>query len=608
MLGYRTLFPVYESRDAVDTIALGQLRSWLIRKRYDPDALRWNARAELGGATGILQDLDTSDGSRTVRARIVETNSAGRWMSTLTVHRPHDARRAAWVWLDIDGPEDKRTRIPRLARHLLAVFSGASGPIDQMRAEPTIVGPEDVPALIELVRDESRRRIVFVAGSDEQMPLQRWQALLKEILSDTVGLASSFVLDGEATALFNESLGHHHSVNPGTVRTYVDHVMIGDEQDAFRHRVLSTQRLLADDPRIARILGNRARAVALRQPLPRAAIRIDQQLERQLNEIILASPAPSAGASPTPSPAIAPEVATVPRSQGETPRDSHLAEAQKSAEFLREIGLRVLGVENISREHLELIIELAGTGKEAQTKDAALAERLEELQDRANLYGDTITELRSRLEDEQLETRTLADEVSEQKRLITHLRSLITRHGLGEQAWSDPEPKTEQAPPNTFDELLGRASELTRVKLTLPDQDVARDLDNHDPLGRWAGLTWDFLQVLEKYAVLKCAAEFSGDVDHFINNPPPDAPTVPPQRHARDESETVRNNRKFSTPRTLPVPSTVDPQGKLFMGAHFRIARSGTISPRLHYFDATDIDGHVYVGYIGAHLPNTQTN
>jgi hypothetical protein len=609
VLGYRTLFPVYTSRGNVEAIALGQLRSWLKKKGYDADALRWNARAELGGATGVLQELGTSDGSRTVRARIVETNDAGRWISTLTVHKPHDSRRPAWVWLDIDGPEDRRTRIPRLARDLLAVFSGASGPIDQMRAEPTIVGPEDVPELVEFVKDESRRRIVFVAGSDELMPLQRWQALLKVILSDTVGLASSYVLDGEATALFNELLGPHHSVRPGTVRTYVDRVTVDDEQDAFRHRVLSTQRLLDEDSRsIARILGNRASAVALRQPLSRAAIRINQQLERQLNEIILAAPTPTAGSSATRPPASTSDAVPAPSGREESRGDSPTTEEHESAEWLREIGLRVLGVENITREHLELIIELASTGKDAQAKSAALAERLEELQEGANQDQATINELRQRLEDEQLETKTLAEEVSEKNRLITHLRSLIAQHGLGAEAWSDPDPSPEQTPPSTFDELLGRASELTRVKLTLSDEDVARDLDNHDPLGRWATQTWDFLLVLAKYAELKCAGQFSGDVDHFISNPPAGAPSVPPQRHARDESATVRNNRKFSGPRTLPVPETVDPRGKVFMGAHYRIAKSGTISPRLHYYDATDIDGNIYVGYIGPHLPNTQTN
>ncbi|MDQ1306785.1 MAG: hypothetical protein QG671_2617, partial [Actinomycetota bacterium] len=42
--------------------------------------------------------------------------------------------------------------------------------------------------------------------------------------------------------------------------------------------------------------------------------------------------------------------------------------------------------------------------------------------------------------------------------------------------------------------------------------------------------------------------------------------------------------------------------------AHFKIIQSGLISPRLHYYDATAVDGTVYVGYLGPHLPTPHTN
>jgi hypothetical protein len=38
------------------------------------------------------------------------------------------------------------------------------------------------------------------------------------------------------------------------------------------------------------------------------------------------------------------------------------------------------------------------------------------------------------------------------------------------------------------------------------------------------------------------------------------------------------------------------------MDAHLKIAQSGIISPRMHYHDAVDTHGHVYVGYLGPHL------
>jgi hypothetical protein len=79
-------------------------------------------------------------------------------------------------------------------------------------------------------------------------------------------------------------------------------------------------------------------------------------------------------------------------------------------------------------------------------------------------------------------------------------------------------------------------------------------------------------------------------------------------RYARDESEDVRNNARLSAARMFTVPEEVEPGGEVFMGAHFRIAKAGMVSPRMHYFDATAIDGKVYVGYIGPHLPTKMTN
>ncbi|SMF05087.1 hypothetical protein L603_001600000240 [Cellulosimicrobium cellulans J34] len=58
----------------------------------------------------------------------------------------------------------------------------------------------------------------------------------------------------------------------------------------------------------------------------------------------------------------------------------------------------------------------------------------------------------------------------------------------------------------------------------------------------------------------------------------------------------------------LRVPRSVDATGSVFMGAHFKIAQSGTIWPRMHYHDAVDVDGHIYVGYLGPHLPTQKTN
>ena len=44
------------------------------------------------------------------------------------------------------------------------------------------------------------------------------------------------------------------------------------------------------------------------------------------------------------------------------------------------------------------------------------------------------------------------------------------------------------------------------------------------------------------------------------------------------------------------------------MEAHVKLGAKRTVSPHLYYVDNTHADGNIYVGYIGRHLPNTQTN
>jgi len=44
------------------------------------------------------------------------------------------------------------------------------------------------------------------------------------------------------------------------------------------------------------------------------------------------------------------------------------------------------------------------------------------------------------------------------------------------------------------------------------------------------------------------------------------------------------------------------------MTAHFKLGRIGMVSPRLYFFDDYTKTGKVYIGYIGPHLTNTQTN
>jgi len=60
--------------------------------------------------------------------------------------------------------------------------------------------------------------------------------------------------------------------------------------------------------------------------------------------------------------------------------------------------------------------------------------------------------------------------------------------------------------------------------------------------------------------------------------------------------------------RVFPVPKYLDPSGKVAMQAHFKLASIGMTSPRMYIYDGHPDIPEVFIGYIGPHLTNMQSN
>jgi hypothetical protein len=134
------------------------------------------------------------------------------------------------------------------------------------------------------------------------------------------------------------------------------------------------------------------------------------------------------------------------------------------------------------------------------------------------------------------------------------------------------------------------------------------DLDDHPQNATWAQAAWQGLAALRDYACAKKEGRFDRDFKHWCQSPSSDGKAISPGKLAENESETVRNNRRFASMRLFPVPGAVEASGKVFMGAHIRLGSTSTIAPRMHFYDAAALHAVVYVGYIGRHLPNTLTS
>jgi hypothetical protein len=170
----------------------------------------------------------------------------------------------------------------------------------------------------------------------------------------------------------------------------------------------------------------------------------------------------------------------------------------------------------------------------------------------------------------------------------------------------------EENTPNSLEELLtliqadGASFLNGKIRFT-GDSEPIEFLAERDTLGNYARTVWSFLHTLYDYTMAKSNG-FDGSVEMYLRSDEVLGYKVSTKKHSACESESVLSNPSWKREREFTVPNEVDPRGKVFMEAHFRIGTSDSIAPRLYYYDNTNNDGCVYVGYIGRHLTNTKTN
>lgn len=650
MLGYRSLFDV-DRADVIDSVH-AQLHSWLRRKRYDADALALNGDVALIGANAeaVMTSEDLQDGSRSSLFALRESGDTnGAWISQVIAHEPAHGKSRPWVWIDIEqeGAQVRQAAIPNLARALLGVLDARDGGAS-LTATPTRVGLHEVSSLIEALESRTRRGPVFVAGSSDELPIGRWSEYVGRLLKDTVGLAAGYVLDAEATEALTERIGARHAAGPGSLRTYLPGLDPGSDLDALRHRFLTTETILRTAPgRIERTLGQRARDIALAAPIPRWAARVESRLLAETDSRVLGwKPTALVGTTAEVEfRATAPVVITAPalaqsvqaaatlegaisappahqgdgRATGEEPltvEESSSSRTAPSDSPVQPTALAVLARSLFDADLDEALLTSLAAGQTALVQAQAevvsleasvdrLSRRSSQLNERVLSLEDVVTAGRTEADDAQLEWAQATDDVARLERTVRELQRRLARSAT-EEAWLPiPEAAGLEVAPDSFASLLVRLEEFTFISFT-GDSGRTEALDTRQPY--WATKAWLALLALEDYARGKKEGVVSVGVDQYLQQAPDGFATYPFNRHARDESEEVKNNPKFATARMLPVPTMVAPGGAIFMGAHFKIAQFGMVSPRLHYHDATAVDGRIYVGHLGAHLPTGATN
>lgn len=252
----------------------------------------------------------------------------------------------------------------------------------------------------------------------------------------------------------------------------------------------------------------------------------------------------------------------------------------------------------------------AGDAAQAEQTAAMLAGAKEQLREHQRLVGDleeALTE-RERALAEESDERLLA----EWERARVADENLWLRAQLRELAAYDaaaaPVPASHITEfPNDFDELVDWLPRLAERGVHFTgDANEARKLTAIDATGKYAMAAWETLLVIADYRAARVAGDHDTNMELYLRNTPTGYRAMSPKRHAGGETGTTMG--QYGHLRSFPVPGAVDPSGSAVMAAHFKLARHGMVSPRLHYYDDVAGTGAVYVGYIGEHLRCVSTN
>jgi hypothetical protein len=478
-----------------------------------------------------------------------------------------------------------------------------------LSSRPILVTVADVDGLISAICDPGRRGAALVAAPIPGIPVPTMISHVERLTRECVGLAGIYILDTEAATKLEESFAPSHSVPLGAVRTFLPEVDPASAVDGRRHRVLLARTIAEQAPGLlAHLLGRANRSRALSLPLPSHVAQVDRLLSREepaavLRAIQQAPPDPFARrpGDEAAGPAHPGQVATAAVREvaiaGEL-LTSLVSEFESGASRADPPG----GPDDMTARFRELLAEGRGVlrgHREISRRLAALQDMLEDVEDDRDL-------IRARLEDEQLDHAETQAELLQAKLELDRLRGILSRAGRIDQTRA---AAAAAQSPGSFAELLQRLDEhMLACVIFTGDPKNALELDDLDPLGTWSARSWDVLRVLDGYAATRRRGEFGKGVHAYLGHTPPGRPSYPPGAHSAQESEPVERSPKLRKLRVFPVPRDIHPDGAIFMGAHFKIARKGLVSPRIYYHDDARKTGKIYVGYIGKHLPNAHTN
>jgi hypothetical protein len=566
-----------------------QLGEWLREKDLDVDL---SADVLLEAENRTIRVQHHQDGqSRGLRAQLVERDTPrGTWSTDLVAcdRKSGDG----WVSVRVENDQEYFVDIPRIARYLMQTLPLGDGRVRYVD-RPQQFRQDDVERLVAMLRDEQRHGLVIVAGTDNDgLPFESFVKRMGVWTKQVYGLAQVIVLDPHATEAFNTLVGPRYQAARWGIRSFFPGVDLESPLDWRRHRILGPGRLGAmEDQRINRMLGSIARSHAASRQTPVELARAVRTFDRLANSALLQ--------------AIDPE--TAPPPQTTSPPEADIALAAETYLGQIELVKTILGVENLDEVTLQSIAHAAARPRIDPSVLHTARQRIESQQDQIENLEDQLREAACALDDDQVERQQIYEDLEGANAENRWLRTQFKSRGEYETAFGSVPDSWQVDYPESFGDLLDRLPDLAdgRIQFT-GDRDMAVAVDEYDTLQMAVRTAWEACRALEGYLRAREDGEWDKGVELYLHHTPRGYVGITPGKHAQNETGTTM--RKYGEERVFPVPRSVSATGMAEMRAHFKLARIGLVSPRMYYLDDYVGSRSIYIGYIGPHPTNTQTN
>lgn len=531
----------------------------------------------------------TSENTRYDELSLIEKTS-GIFSTTITMAASHDR---CWILFSVDSAEGNYVAVPRVMKPVCRKGSVDGAP-EGWHSGVINIEMGDAEQLIEYILSSTRRLPVFLVGTDSESSLQsefrerseRWSRF-------TIGTACFVVASPEVTEYLSTKLGRPFEPRPWTIRTYLPNVDLSDHSDSLRHRFTGKLRIEEeDDSRLSRRFGLIASEARLARKLPDVIADARRAIDVAKNRALL---------------------------QGSSDRDSlirrssainlsNVEELSLPADKLPSSDVRLvvllrelIGVASFNEE---LVLDIAGAYE--SSKDVKLSARLDDLSAEVQERGEEIELLQMEIEELSAALDKSDDEFARVQSQCVFLRKRLSEYD-DPLSYSYHEEESYLDTVKDFSELEGVLSDLQEDGVFFTgDVSAMLDIDAWDSKGRAIRNAVACLRTLIDYLDAVKSGSHSGGMHAYLNNPPTGYFSVSLAMHAGKESDSTMN--QFGDLRVFPVPSNVNSNGAVEMQAHFKLAKIGMKSPRLHYYDDSSRSGCIYIGYIGAHLQTVGTN